>query len=46
MCQDCTHFDYHIICCNYQQKYENISIGTRLRCNLSKKKNDEEKDYI
>ena len=45
MCQDCTHFDYHIICCNYQQKYENISIGTRLRCNLSKK-NDEEKDYI
>lgn len=44
MCQDCTHFDYHIMCCNYQQKYENISIGTRSRCNFSK--NDEEKDCI
>ena len=37
------------MCCNYQQiyqqKYKNISIGTRLRCNLSKK-NNEERDCI
>ena len=26
MCQDCTHFDYHIMCCNYQ---ENLSTKVR-----------------
>ena len=46
MCQDCTHFDYHIICCITINKSTRIFNWDKIKMQPLQKKNDEEKDYI